>query len=149
MRLVEISALSDDSSLALWEASCDTVTHQIELKIARKEGGLMEIFNSVVASLPRKSDVFRFSAISSKKSLEEAYRKLVESLAKIIPILIENGWKKSPDYQKNSLIDVFSLLEEEGILKMAMETRTITEDDVEEYFAVFDKVYLEKFSFCI
>lgn len=53
MRLVEISALASDSDLMLFEASCDTISHQIELKVARKEGGLMEIFNTVVASLPR------------------------------------------------------------------------------------------------
>ncbi|EGT60145.1 hypothetical protein CAEBREN_03548 [Caenorhabditis brenneri] len=144
MRLVEISALSDDSALALWEASCDTVSHQIDLKLARKEGGLMEIFNAVVASLPRKSDAFRLSAISSKDSLVKAHQKLLENLTKTIPILIESGWKKSPDYQKSSLIDSFSLLEEKDavrIFKMAQETRTITEDDVDDYFALFDKKF--------
>ncbi|KAF1759911.1 hypothetical protein GCK72_008156 [Caenorhabditis remanei] len=144
MRLVEIGALPDDSDLSLWEASCETITHQISLKLARKEGGLMDIFNAVVASLPRKSDVFRYSAILSKQNLEKAHQKLIEKITEIIPILVESGWKKSPDYQKNSLIDCFSLLEESEavrIFQKAQESRTITEDDVDEYFVLFDKKF--------
>ncbi|KAF1759933.1 hypothetical protein GCK72_008178 [Caenorhabditis remanei] len=144
MRLVEIGALPDDSDLSLWEASCETIAHQISLKLARKEGGLMEIFNAVVASLPRKSDVFRYSAIQSKQNLEKAHQKLIEKISEIIPILVESGWKKSPDYQKNSLIDCFSLLEESEAVKIfqkAQESRTITEDDVDEYFVLFDKKF--------
>lgn len=104
----------------------------------------MEIFNSVVASLPRKSDSFRFSAISSKTSWESAHRNLLENLTKTVPVLLENGWKKSPDFQKNSLIDLFSLLEDEDatrIFKMTQESRSITEDDVEDYFSMFDKKF--------
>ncbi|CAI2349388.1 unnamed protein product [Caenorhabditis sp. 36 PRJEB53466] len=142
MRLVEIGALATDSDLSQWRASCETVSHQIGLKLARNEGGLMEIFNAVVASLPRSSDVFRCSAISSNGSLESARRSLIEALTKTVPILLENGWKKSADYKKHALIDSFSLLEEPDasrILKMALENRAITDDDVEEYFALFDK----------
>ncbi|PIC40579.1 hypothetical protein B9Z55_011871 [Caenorhabditis nigoni] len=148
MRLIEICALPDDNDLSLWEASVDTVTHQISLKLARKEGGLMEVFNAVVASLPRKSDVFRFSAIESKDSLKIAHQNLLANLLKIMPILLENGWKKSPDYQKFALIDSFSLIgeteEAKEIFKKALDTRTITEDDIDDYFVEFDKVKLEK-----
>ncbi|ULU03405.1 hypothetical protein L3Y34_002754 [Caenorhabditis briggsae] len=145
MRLIEICALPDDNDLSLWEASVDTVTHQISLKLARKEGGLMDIFNAVVASLPRKSDVFRFSAIESKDSLKIAHQNLLTNLLKIMPILMENGWKKSPDYQKFALIDSFSLIgeaeEAKEIFKKALDTRTITEDDIDYYFVAFDKKF--------
>ncbi|EFP06207.1 hypothetical protein CRE_06801 [Caenorhabditis remanei] len=104
MRLVEIGALPDDSDLSLWEASCETITHQISLKLARKEGGLMEIFNAVVASLPRKSDVFRYSAILSKQNLENSHQKLIEKITEIIPILVESGWKKSPNFFSDNYV---------------------------------------------
>uniref|UniRef100_A0A8R1HTP2 CUE domain-containing protein n=1 Tax=Caenorhabditis japonica TaxID=281687 RepID=A0A8R1HTP2_CAEJA len=143
MKLVEMGALAD-SDLMLWQASCETITHQIELKLARKEGGLMEILNAVVASLPRPSDVFRSSSITSQPRLETAYRSILASITKCLPELIENGWKKSPDFKKHVLIDTFSLLEEPDasrIFKLAKENRAITEQDVEEYFEIFDKKF--------
>ncbi|CAI5439042.1 unnamed protein product [Caenorhabditis angaria] len=154
MRLVEFGVFPTEAEMVMWQANCDTITQQLELRFGKsadnlvKDEVLIEILNTIVERMPRESDIFRTAAIKSNQSFINTKTTILNATLKICQSLTKSLWKNLGYFEKPFFLEIITLYPDNEkeigqVFEKFLNRQLISKEDVVKYLDVSAKQCLE------